>query len=426
MPHPTVRTRVSCPFCANPVERDLPNGGFCAIGGPARDGRRPSRGAEVPSGPDPILDARMATAQPSTRTILRVVLVVVAVALGLYLLYLVRRPLGWVVVATFLAVAMAGPVNFLERRMRRRGPAIGVAYVTLLLTPILLGLIVVPPIVREGTNLADNAPRYAADAREYVEENRTLRKLEEDYQVLTKVEEEARKLPGRIGDAASALGDIGVTVVNSLFAGITILVLSIFMVGSGPRWVRRALALQPPERAERVERTLQHMAAAVGNFVAGALAQAVVCGVLTFIVLSILGVPFAAPLAVLSGLFDLIPLVGATIGAVIVGIVTLFADFPIDLIVWVIWAVVYQQLENTVIQPQIQRRAVNVHPFVVLVSVLFGSTLFGIAGALMAIPVAASLQIAVGEWWDYRREQHTPPPITPPPARSPGAATPPP
>jgi predicted PurR-regulated permease PerM len=376
----------------------------------------------VPSGPDRILGVRMATAQPSTRTVVRVLLLVVAVAIALYVLYLLRRPVGWVVVATFIAVAMAGPVNLLERRMRR-GLAIAIAYFGLLLAPILLGLIVVPPIVREGTNLADNAPRYAADAREFVQENPTLRRLEEDYGVLTKVEEEARKLPGRIGDAASALGDIGVGLVNSLFAAITILVLSIFMVGSGPRWVRQALALQPRERAERLERALRHMASAVGNFVAGALVQALIAGLLTFVVLTILGVPFAAPLAVLSGLFDLIPLVGATIGAVLVGIVTLFADFPIDTIIWAVWAVVYQQIENTVIQPQIQRRAVNVHPFVVLVSVLFGSTLFGIAGALMAIPIAASIQIAVGEWWAYRQEQSPPPPITPPTGQAPGAST---
>ena len=103
------------------------------------------------------------------------------------------------------------------------------------------------------------------------------------------------------------------------------------------------------------------------------------------------------------GLFDLVPLIGATIGAVLVGIVTVFTDFPLDTIIWVIWAVVYQQLENTVIQPQIQRRAVDLHPFLVLVSVLFGSTLFGVAGALLAIPAAASVQIALGEWWHFRQ-----------------------
>ena len=119
--------------------------------------------------------------------------------------------------------------------------------------------------------------------------------------------------------------------------------------------------------------------------------------------MKILGIPFAAPLAVLVGFADLIPLVGATIAAILVGIVTIFADFPIDTIIWAIWAIVYQQLENTVIQPQIQRRAVDLHPFLVLVSVLFGSTLFGVAGALLAIPAAASVQIAVAEWWHFRQ-----------------------
>jgi predicted PurR-regulated permease PerM len=147
------------------------------------------------------------------------------------------------------------------------------------------------------------------------------------------------------------------------------------------------------------------MGDAVGNYVAGALLQATVAGILTYIVLTILGMPFAAPLAVLVALLDLIPLIGATIGAVLVGVVTLFYDFPTTTIVWTIWSIVYQQLENNIIQPQIQKRAVQVHPFVVLVAVLFGSSLFGVPGALMAIPVAASIQIAIREWWDWRRER---------------------
>jgi predicted PurR-regulated permease PerM len=100
-----------------------------------------------------------------------------------------------------------------------------------------------------------------------------------------------------------------------------------------------------------------------------------------------------------------VPLVGATIGAILVGIVTVFGDFPTATIVWVIYSIVYQQVENTLIQPQIQKRAVNVHPFIVLVAVLFGSTLLGVLGALVAIPVAASVQIAIREWWAYRHDQ---------------------
>jgi predicted PurR-regulated permease PerM len=136
--------------------------------------------------------------------------------------------------------------------------------------------------------------------------------------------------------------------------------------------------------------------------VAGALAQATVAGVTAFIVLSILGVPFATALAALIFVLDLIPLVGATIGAIVVAVVTVFNDFPADTIIWVIYSIVYQQVENNVIQPRIQSRAVNVHPFVVLLSVLFGATLFGVLGALLAIPLAATLQIATREYLRYR------------------------
>jgi len=173
-----------------------------------------------------------------------------------------------------------------------------------------------------------------------------------------------------------------------------------------------------------MRRALQHMARAVGGYVAGVLLQATIAGLLTYIVLTILGVPFRAPLAVLVFLFDLIPLVGATIAAVLVGIVTLFNDFPTVTIIWAIWSVVYQQVENTVIQPRIQQRTVRVHPFVVLVSVLCGATLLGIVGALVAIPAAASIQIAVREWWDYRRslELEAEGPRQPPPEPGPAGA----
>ena len=133
--------------------------------------------------------------------------------------------------------------------------------------------------------------------------------------------------------------------------------------------------------------------------------QATIAGVTAWIVLRILGVPFAGALALLVAVFDLIPLVGATIGAVLVGVITLFVDFPTATIVWIIYSIVYQQVENTIIQPQIQNRAVAIQPFVVLVSVLFASTLFGILGALLAIPVAASISVLIREYDSYRRAQ---------------------
>jgi predicted PurR-regulated permease PerM len=345
----------------------------------------------------------MSRTAPAAATIVRIVLIIVAVVISLYVIYLLRKPLSWVFIAGFLAIALSGPVNLLSRFMPRK-LGITFTYLTLILLPILLVAVLVPPIVREASSLADKAPQYAQDVQDWVNKNPKLQKLENDYGFVTKLQEQAGKLPTKIGNAASALGSVGVSLANSIFALVSILILSVFLVASGPIWIRQLIALQPVEHRGRLERAFARIGQAVGSYVAGALAQAALAGISTFIVLSILGVPFAAPLAVVTALADLIPLVGATIGAIIVGFVTVFEHFPTITIIWIIWAIVYQQVENSVIQPQIQRRAVNVHPFGVLVAVLFGSTLFGIVGALLAIPIAATILITGREYWEYRRE----------------------
>jgi predicted PurR-regulated permease PerM len=340
----------------------------------------------------------------SPRIIVRTLFIAVLFAILLYLVYLLRKPIGWVLTATFLAVALSGPVNQLNRYMRR-GFAITIVYLGLLLIPIGIGAVIVPPLVEQGNNLVQDLPEYAQDLQDFAQRNSQLRSLEEDYNITEKLREEAEKLPGRIGDAANVLGDIGLGVVNSLFAMFTILVLAAFLLGSGRNWVNRMLELRPAGQSERIRVALDHMGRAVGAYVGGMLAQATLAAVLAYILLTIMGVPFAAALAIVIFFADLVPLVGATIGALLVGVVTLFTDFPTATIIWAIYSVVYQQVENTLIQPQIQKRAVNVHPFIVLVAVLFGATLLGVLGALVAIPVAASVQIAIREWWTFRHDR---------------------
>jgi predicted PurR-regulated permease PerM len=358
----------------------------------------------------------MPTGESLTRVVLRTVLIVVAVVVVLYVIYLLRKPISWLVIAAFIAIAVSGPVNILSRHMRR-GLAIAVVYLVLVLIPIGIGALIVPSMVGQAEDLAQNAPEYARDVTDFVNRNETLRNLNEDYDITGKIEEEAGKLPDKIPDAAGTLRDIGVGFVNSVFAALTIFILSIFMVAGGRRWIERFLETRNPDQKERIGRAFDHIGAAVGNYVGGALLQAFIAGITAFIVLTILGVPFAAPLAVLVFFFDLIPLVGATLAAIVVAVVTLFVNFPVALIVWVIYSIAYQQVENYVIQPQIQRRAVAVEPFVVLVAVLFGGTLFGIIGALLAIPAAASIQIAIREVMAYRRE------VVEPPTPRPGSST---
>jgi predicted PurR-regulated permease PerM len=337
------------------------------------------------------------------RAIARNVLVVAGVVLILYILWLLRQPISWLIIAAFLAIAVAGPVNFFQRYMKR-GLAIALVYFGLLLIPIGLGALLVPPIVNQVSDVATNAPSYVHDVEDYVHKNKTLNDLNDKFDITQKLSDEANKLPSKAGDAAGVLRDIGFGLVSSIFAGVTILILSIFMVASGPRWIESFIRMQRPEHSERIERTLRRIGNAVGNYVGGALLQATIAGLSSFIMLTILGVPFAGPLSVVIFVFDLIPVVGATIAALFVGIVTAFVNFPIVLIIWVIFAIVYQQVENYLIQPQIQKRATKIEAFIVLVAVLFGSTLFGILGAILAIPAAASIQIAVHEYREYRRE----------------------
>jgi predicted PurR-regulated permease PerM len=337
------------------------------------------------------------------RTVLRVVTIVVLAVLVLYTIYLLRKPIGWVLTATFIAVALSGPVNRLNRHMRR-GVAITLVYLGLILVPVGLGALVVPPLVTQGTNLAEDLPSYANDVQDYVSKNKRLRELDDKYDVTGQLQKQADQLPAKVGDAAGILSDIGLGLVNSVFALINILILSIFIVSGGRGWVDAALRLRPEGERERMRRILDHTSSAVGGYVQGALTIALIAGVQAFIVMELLGVPFAAPLGVLAGVASLIPLVGASAAAILIGLVTLFNDFPTDTIIWAVWAVIYQQIENNIIQPQVQRRTVQVQPIVVLVAVLFGSTLLGILGAIVAIPIAASIQIVLREWWAWRQE----------------------
>jgi predicted PurR-regulated permease PerM len=340
---------------------------------------------------------------PSTRATLRVVVTVALSALAIYILYLVREPLGYIFLGAFVAVAASGPVNLLSRKLPR-GLAIALVYLGVIFVPIGIALILVPPLVEQAVKLANNLPEYAQDLDEAFDENPQLREANEKYDITTKLEDVAGNLVSSLGDAAGALVDIGAGLVSSIFALVTILVISMFMIGRGQAWRDALLRYRPPQQAERIRRATDAIAYAIGSYIGGALAQAAIAGVVAWLMLVILGVPSPLPLALIIAMLDLIPLVGATLGAVVVGVVTLFVDFPTTTIIWAIFAIAYQQFENYVIQPRIQSRAVELDPFLVVVAALFGGALLGVIGALLAIPTAAAIQIAAREWLEYRRE----------------------
>ena len=340
----------------------------------------------------------------STRVVLRIVLTVLVVIGTIALIWVLWQPITWIIIAAFVAVALAGPVNLLARFMPR-SLAITVVYIAVLLIPIGISAAVLPPIVDQGVNFVNDLPAYSDDLQNEVQKNPDLAKLNHDFGLTNELNRVAQDAPTKIGEAATIIRDFGSGLVSSLFAGLTIYILSIFMVARGRSWIDGLLSLRTGRESKAASVALDRIANAVGNYIAGAAVQATIAGVCAFIVLTILGVPFAGALAVLYALFDLIPLVGAFIAGAIILIVTLFSDFPTASIIWFVYATAYQSFENYVVQPQIHKRAVALEPFIVIVSVLFGATLFGVIGALLAIPVAAAIQIGAQEWWRYRLDQ---------------------
>jgi predicted PurR-regulated permease PerM len=336
--------------------------------------------------------------QLSTRTIVRVFFTLFALVVLLYMLYLVRSVLGLLLIAIFLSVALGPAVDHAKGLKLPRAAAIIAVFVALFLAIFLIGLIVVPPIVNEVQAFAEDVPQYIDDIRA----NDTLREYDDKYDITAKLEDQASSLPSRLGQAAGALQAVTVGVFSTILQLVTVLTITFFLLLDGGRIVNFLFAQMRPDHQERVRVVAADIYGATGGYVAGALALATAAGVSTYIILSLLGVPFAVPLSVLMAFFDLIPLVGSTIGGTLVALVTLFADFPGDTIIWVVFVLVYQQVENSVFQPLVYRRTVNLHPLAVITAILIGSSLLGVLGALVAIPIAAAIQIALKDVWEHR------------------------
>jgi len=280
-----------------------------------------------------------------------------------------------------------------------RGLSIILVYGLIGLTVFGVGLIVVPPIVGQVNSFAGHLPQYLDQATK----NKTIAKYDRRYRITEKLKAQATGLPAKLGRAAGALRDVTVGVFGALVQLLTVLTLAFFLLLDGKRITNMGLGLARPSTEAQLRSVATEIYRAVSGYVMGNLVISLVAGTVTYVTLSLLGVPFAVPLAVLMAFLDLVPLVGASIGGVLIGMITLFSDFPTSTLVWLVVLILYQQVENNVVQPVVYRRTVNVQPLVVIVSILIGAALLGVLGALVAIPVAGALQITVREAWSRRR-----------------------
>ena len=332
-------------------------------------------------------------------------------ALGVLLALLLWQTLGrltttitLVVVAFFLTLALNPLVEFLTRRGIRRAGAVSLVFLGVVVVFTLIGLLVVPPVAQQGSDLAAKSPDYLNQLLN----NHVVKDLDQHYQVVDKIEAEFNK---RLTDGnfisqvfGGVLG-VGAAVIGGIFQAFTVLVLTLFLLASLPRVKQAAYAMIPASRRPRVISLSEEIMRRTGSYAIGHVAVATINAICSCIMMTIVGIPYAAVLAVAVGFLGLIPMVGATIGAAIVVLVALFTDTQAAIIAG-IYYVVYQQVENYLIAPKIMQRTVSVPGAVTVVAALAGGSLLGVLGALLAIPVAAGLLLLYEEVLLPRQRRH--------------------
>jgi predicted PurR-regulated permease PerM len=336
------------------------------------------------------------------RTIL-IVLGIVLVAAALFVfLYLAWHVITWILIALFLALALNPAVEFFERHGLKRGLASAVVFLLALGAFAGLASLLIPPLVEQVTDFIDAVPGFVDDI---TAGRGPLGFLQEDYQIVDKVEEaiQTRGAGEVLGITAAGIA-IAQGVITGVVGAVAIAFITFFMLLEGPRLVERFLGFLPEGARPRWERVGRDIYRTVGGYVTGNLFISLIAGVASAIVLFALGSDYAVALAVLVAVLDLVPLAGATLAAIIVSTVAFIELGWVRGVILIVFFVVYQQLENHVLQPIIYGRTVQLSPLIVLVAVLIGAELVGILGALAAIPVAGIVQSIARELLRYRRE----------------------
>jgi predicted PurR-regulated permease PerM len=338
-----------------------------------------------------------------------IALLTTAVVLGAFLLlWEVRTFIGWFVIALFLAAVLNPAVNWLQRRHRfiKRPLAIALTYLGVVVALLFVVGIFLPLLVDQLNGLIKFVSAAAQAPEGPAEYIRGIAKQNGLGGLLTTFSDQLAALRKQLGDVLRNLfastGAIAVSIAGVVAALATVLTLTFFLILGSERYVNAGVGLFPEAHQPLVRRLLEQSAGAISGYITGNLAISVICGVVTFVVLLILGMPYAAPLALLVAVLDLIPLVGATLGGVLLVIVGLFVE-PWKAVVLLVYIVVYQQVEGSVLQPIVYSKAVQLNGLVILIALLVGGQLLGIPGALLAIPVAEIIRIVVTELLAYRR-----------------------
>ncbi|MDP9398290.1 MAG: AI-2E family transporter [Actinomycetota bacterium] len=303
----------------------------------------------------------------------------------------IRSVLVLLVVSMFLAVGLNPLVERLIRAGLRRGIAVLVVFGGAILAFAAFGAAIVPPVVEQTQTFAGNLPTYV----EGLQRSETIRRINEDYGVLDNAQ--TYLSTGNLGTRLfGGLLGVGKLVANALFSLLTVLILSLYFLASLPNIKREIYNLVPSSRRQRVSLLGDEILLRIGGYVSGAFVVGLIAAVSSFVFLLIVGMPYPAALALLTGVLSLVPMVGATVAMVVVGAVGFFQSLSVG-VACLVYYLVYQQVENYVIYPRVMRRSVDVPAAVTVIAALVGGSLLGVVGALLAIPTAAAVLLIVRE-----------------------------
>jgi predicted PurR-regulated permease PerM len=330
----------------------------------------------------------------TTRTIFRVLFVTAIFVGGIKFVELALHPLIWIGTAFFLAVALNPSVARVSQYMpkKSRGLSTTVVFFGMLLLIGFLLVSFIPPLVSQTQDFASNLPSVTDNL---INGHGFISDQIQRFHLVDRVRDSQNLLGGKLTSAGGSFYGVLKSIFSSVAAGVTVFVLTIFMILEGPYWIETAWKLVPMKKQKNYRKLVQEMYEAVSGYVTGNLATSLIAAILTALMLTITNVPYAIPLGVLVGLIDLIPLVGASIAALIVVLVAFFSGSFTAGIVMIIFFVVYQQIENHILQPLIYGQTVNISPLTVLIAILIGADIGGLLGALVAIPLAASVGIVI-------------------------------
>ena len=304
-----------------------------------------------------------------------------------------------IVVSLFLAAGLNPSVEWFQRRGLRRSLSVTMVIVLFLVGVALFLLAIVPVITDQVTKITDNAPGWF----DQLQRNKLVRDLDDRFDVIDKVREYVQDGNFTSGIFGGVLG-LGLRLLGALANGFVIIVLTLYFLSSLEATKRALYRLAPASRRERVSRLGDQVVASVGGYVAGAFVVAACAGVSSLIFLFIVGLgEYAVALAFVVMLLDVIPMIGATIGAVIVSAIGFATDVKIGLFC-VIFYLIYQQAENYVLYPRVMSKSVDIPGAVTVIAALVGAALLGVVGALLAIPTAAAILLIVREVFIRRQD----------------------